>query len=392
MSAKPKTIIYTGAPLSTTLSWSESQLTAPLQPPFLHKTSNSLQKKSALRAIQQYTVPTPPPPQWRSLPLHRNHIPTGLTQATNPDFQPYHPTNAEGEASSFHSTTDLSFVTDSAEGNSFTSELPRQDEDSEDSEILSQYYEHSFALHEDVPSSRVLPADSFLSTSSTSQPSSSYASTTEDETNYSITTLPTTQNPLKKLLGTSITDLSQIPTASYLRSIEPQTMTVNILVGIISLPTPRTIITRKGQRTVSLLELTVGDESKAGFGVNFWLPAPFSYLKPGEVDLREEMEGLRVRDVVLMRNVALTSFRSKVYGQSLRRGMTRVELVHRFDGSGESDAGLLGAGELGRKENAVVLDKVRRVREWVLEFVGGPHGRREREREAGGVQLPADTQ
>ncbi|KAL8769087.1 MAG: hypothetical protein Q9209_004873 [Squamulea sp. 1 TL-2023] len=392
MSSKPKMIIYTGAPLSTTLSWSESHLTAPLQPPFLHNTSSS-SHTSALRAVHQHTVSTPPPPQWRSIPIYRNHIPTGLTQATNPDFQPYYPANAEGKASLFHSTTNLSFVTDSAEGDSFASALPRRGEDSKDSEILSQYYEHSFAIHEDVPSSRVLPADSFLSNSSTSQPTSSYASTTEDETNYSITTPPTTQNPLKKLLVTTITDLAQIPTASYLHSIEPQTMTVNILVGIISLPAPRTVVTRKGQRTVSLLELTVGDETKAGFGVNIWLPAPFSYLKPGEVDLREEMEVLRVRDVVLMRNVALTSFRGKVYGQSLRRGMTRVELVHRLDGSGEGDRGLLPTSELGRKERGVMLEKVRRVREWVLEFVGGPHGKRETwRREAGGVHLPADTQ
>ena len=171
-------------------------------------------------------------------------------------------------------------------------------------------------------------------------------------------------------------------------------MTVSLLLGIIAMPPRRTIITRKDARTISLLELTVGDETKAGFGINIWLPAPFSYLKPGEIDLRAEVERLRVRDVVLMRNVALTSFRGRVYGQSLRRGMTRVELVYRFGGQGEeAERGVLaGMGrELDGEGGGVVLEKVRRVREWVLGFVGGGDRRKGGKGEKG-VQLPPDTQ
>ena len=101
-----------------------------------------------------------------------------------------------------------------------------------------------------------------------------------------------------------------------------------------------------------------------------------------------------MRDVVLMRNVALTSFRGRVYGQSLRRGMTRVELVYRFGGQGEeAERGVLaGMGrELDGEGGGVVLEKVRRVREWVLGFVGGGDRRKGGKGEKG-VQLPPDTQ
>ncbi|KAI4242718.1 MAG: hypothetical protein L6R42_010933, partial [Xanthoria sp. 1 TBL-2021] len=298
----------------------------------------------------------------------------------------------EEETSSFLSTTDVSFVSDSVDGTSMIHEGTLKGVVETDDEILSQYYEHSFAVHEEVPSSRVLAADSFQSTSTSHASSSSFPSE-EDSTNYSLPPTPSQQNNLKTLLSTPITNLSTIPSACYLHSIEPQTMTVNLLLGIIALPPPRTIITRKDARTISLVELTVGDETEAGFGINIWLPAPFSYLKPGEVDLRAEMEKLRVRDVVLMRNVALTSFRGRVYGQSLRRGMTRVELVYRFQGE---ERGMLAGmeRELDREGGGVVLEKVRRVRQWVLGFVGGGDVRR-RERGKGGnggVQLPADTQ
>ena len=87
------------------------------------------------------------------------------------------------------------------------------------------------------------------------------------------------------------------------------------------------------------------------------------------------MEELRARDVVLVRNVALAAFRGRVYGQSLRRGVTRVELIWR-------------GGDGGRRGWEGV-EKARRVREWVLGFVGdGGRGKGG----DGGMQLPADTQ
>ena len=396
----PKTIIYTGAPVATSLSWSESHLTTPLQPPFLPIKASTQYSSSPLNHKKQHNI-TPQYPAWRSLPVFRTHLPTGLTQATNPDFQPYQPGQKE-EETSFLSTSDLSFVSDSAGAGTVVLAAAAEGGEEADTEVLSQYYEHSFAVHEDVPSSQVLPADSFLSISSTSTShmSSSFPSTIDNEegdtTNYSINSTSAYQSPfLKRFNATSITDLKEVPNASYLRSIEPQTMTVNLLIGIIAPPAPRTIITRKGQRTVSLLEIIVGDESRAGFGVNIWLPPPFSDLKPGEVDLREEMGRMRFRDVVLMRNVALTSFRGKVYGQSWGRGMTRVELVFRSDVAAAEERGMLGVKDLNAKgRGGAVVEKVKRIREWILGFVGGGDaGRKEKGKGMNGaVQLPPDTQ
>ncbi|KAI4146715.1 MAG: hypothetical protein LQ341_002001, partial [Variospora aurantia] len=301
-----KIVIYTGAPFARSLDWTEEYLTAPLQPCF----SDDNPSRTPLNI--------PNRPQWRSLPLEHTHLPTGLTQATNPNFVP-NPT-ANPEETSFLSTTDLA----SSPG----SDIPASKED--ESEVLTQYYEHSFAVHENLPSSQILPASS--SSPVSSSPDSSFSTSL----NYSTTAADTLQRQLflSAFFATAPTDLSSVPTAAYLHSITPQTMTLNLLVGIIAIPPPRIITMRKGKsRTVDLVEMIVGDETRAGFGVNIWLSSSSSSNRPGQqqqqqdkhaLQLAEQMRDLRPRDVVLMRNVALTSFRGKVYGQSLRRGMTGV--------------------------------------------------------------------
>ncbi|CAO1605364.1 hypothetical protein XANCAGTX0491_008883 [Xanthoria calcicola] len=376
--AKTKTIIYTGAPLSSSLSWSESNLTAPLQPAYLPPNPPTLPSSTSPPTTmkEDHNTTTAPYPEWRALPLQRAHLPTGLTQATaNPDFQYYRLEENGEEMSSFLSMTDLSFVSDSVDGAASAPEGNTEgSRGTDDEDVLTQYYEHSFAVHEDA-----LPADdSFLSSSPSSNTSSFPSTTTNNNETPSL--------PRSLLLSTPITNLAALPSASYLHSIIPQTMTVNLLLGIIALPPPRTIITRKTASALALHELTVGDDTKAGFGINIWLPPEPRFadgmqkkknLGEGDGDLRATMEELRVRDVVLMRNVALAAFRGRVYGQSLRRGVTRVELVWR---GGEREM-LEGGGVVG--------EKVRRVREWVLGFVGdGGRGKGG----DGGVQLPADTQ
>ena len=76
---------------------------------------------------------------------------------------------------------------------------------------------------------------------------------------------------------------------------------------------------------MELIEVLAGDEIKSGFTVNFWLSSPQS----ADGDTRSVLSGLRPQDVVLMRNVALSSFRGMVYGQSLRKEMTKVHLLYR---------------------------------------------------------------
>jgi len=69
---------------------------------------------------------------------------------------------------------------------------------------------------------------------------------------------------------------------------------------------------------VELIEVLVGDETKSGFGINFWLP-------PSEAvqgDMRNVLSGLRAQDVVFD-----AQYRSEqLPGQGLRTKFTK-----RFD-------------------------------------------------------------
>jgi hypothetical protein len=165
-------------------------------------------------------------------------------------------------------------------------------------------------------------------------------------------------------------------------------MTVNLIVGMISVSEARSIKTRRGV-DVELLEVIVGDEAKTGFGINFWLPSS----QAAEGDLRSAVQGLRPQDVVLMRNVALSSFRGKVYGQSLRKGMTKVHLLYRSRIDRTDVAGCYSAAQLNSEDPADrQLEKTRRVREWVLRFIGGGAVQRNGKRKALHETLPPDTQ
>ncbi|KAL8897492.1 MAG: hypothetical protein Q9207_007194 [Kuettlingeria erythrocarpa] len=369
----PRIIVYTGAPISQSLSWDEDQLTTLLLPCFTE----------AQKSHPHVNIDVDP--KWRSLPFEQMHLPTGLTQATNPDFVP-EPTHDEGETS-FLSTTDLSLGQLSEDGDI-------QSSVDAGSDINSQYYEHSFAVHDDLPSSQFLPASSLPpSSSSFFDSEASFDDSTVDDLQR--------QASVSRFHFTSITNLSSIPTASYLHSINPQTMTVNLLVGIISIPPARTLTTRKDNQIVDLIELIVGDDVKAGFGVNIWLPHQESHptrpLSKQSLALEEHMRDLRPRDTVLMRNVALASFKGRVYGQSLRKGMTSVELVWRSVIDDADRPGLFEGGEVERGQGAG-MEKVKRVREWVLQFVGAG-GRDASMKEAAGggrrrekMDLPDDTQ
>ncbi len=369
----PRIIVYTGAPVSDSLSWGEDQLTTLLLPCFTEAQQS--------RPI----VTTDVDPQWRSLPFEQMHLPTGLTQATNPDFVP-ESTHDDGETS-FLSTTDLSLGQVSEDGDMQSTGDPVSD-------IVSQYYELSFAVHEDLPSSQIFPASSLPpSSSSFFDSEASFDDSTVDDLQH--------QASVSRFHSTSITSLSSIPTASYLHSINPQTMTVSLLVGIISIPPARTLTTRKDNQIVDLIEMIVGDDVKAGFGINVWLPRQESHatrpLSKQALALEEQMRDLRPSDIVLMRNVALASFKGRVYGQSLRKGMTSVELVWRGVIDDADRPGLFEGGEVDRGQEAG-MEKLKRVREWVLQFVGGGGRNAAVKEEAcegrrrGKTDLPDDTQ
>lgn len=326
----PKLIFFTGAPSASSIPFTSYTLTSFTQPftDFLNLPSGSNQAQSPFTSHAA----------WRSLPLTRQPLP-GFSQLHDFDTSIHHEPDFFNTGSVSHSELNP--------------------ETSEHQELLSQFYDHSLALHNPLPSSLL----------------SSFDSTSLSLEETSFLTTSSTSNPPP--LPSHLSDLEDIPPARYITSINPQTITLNLIVGIISIAQPRTVTTRWG-RTLSLVEILVCDETKSGFAVTFWL----------ENAAEEAVSALRRQDVVLLQNVALHVFRGKVYGQSLRRGMTKVSLLWRRDGSGHYSARDLS--KKGSVHPQVV--KTRNVKDWVIEFVGGDPGVKPRASRNVWDRPPDDTQ
>lgn len=344
-------IFLTGAPLSSSLQWDDGVLSAPIQRCFA---ANSMRSEINLAASSTAEMG----PAWRSLPLEREHLPTGFTQRTKAeevvaDF---------ANETSFLVATDLSFISAGSGEKSSQAFLSSPEEEEED--LLTQFYEHSFSFHENVTSPRALDCESTNETNSTSFEDSYIMSQPNGASSSG-------KNLTKSRLRSSyLTDLACVPNAAHLEVIAPQTMTVNLVLGIISIPQPRLIKARRSGQILGLVEMLVGDETKAGFGISVWFPDP---QNPGEKesDLQSEVRRLRPQDIVLARNIALSSFKGKVYGQSLRRDMTTLDLLYRNKVDATDKGGAFRAREIQDSESgSIQISKVKRVRQWVIDFVG----------------------
>lgn len=175
-----------------------------------------------------------------------------------------------------------------------------------------------------------------------------------------------------------LSDLEDVPPASRIQALVPSTVTINIIVGVLSIAQPRSVTTRWG-KTISLIEVLVGDETRSGFAVNFWVPDDQFKDSP--------VSKLRRQDVALLQNVALHAFRGQVYGQSLRRDMTKVSVLWSRDGRG-----LYSTRSLGKATpNKPQMTKAALVKDWALQFVGtGSHATKRKLRSWD--QPPEDSQ
>jgi hypothetical protein len=285
--------------------------------------------------------------------LEREALHTGLTQ------QHGFCLSQPNDNTTFLTTTSFSFV--SADGGRADDETTQQ--------LTAQFYEQSLAIHEQIPSSQLLSQsdiDTQESTSSLEGTTTSF----EDSTFYSeaegegeeITNRPPLGNHHARF---PITDLVNIPAAPYILKAQPATITATLVAGVISLSAPRTIRTRWGS-TSSLVEILVGDETKSGFSITFWLPPNCHEIE------KSPLAGLRPQDVVLFQNVALNVFMKKVYGSSLRKGLTKVDLLHRRRLERGDEGGYYDRSDMarGKAKGNGQLEKTRRVWEWVLNFVG----------------------
>jgi len=159
---------------------------------------------------------------------------------------------------------------------------------------------------------------------------------------------------------------------------------------------------------MELVEVLVGDETKTGFSITMWLPREMRVnWKDGanatpegsRSQLRRSLKSTRARDVILLQNVALSSFKGKVHGQSLRRDVTKIDLLFRKKIDETDFGGIYSAQSLrNATDNDKQALKVKRVKDWMLNFVGDTaDDRRSTERSRSGGRgrrrmLPPDTQ
>ncbi|GJC89739.1 hypothetical protein ColLi_12577 [Colletotrichum liriopes] len=272
--------------------------------------------------------------------------------------------------------------------------------------LRSQFYDQSLALHHDLASSQLPPPptpsrpeapDTSRVASTAGRQTESFNNTTATDSFVTETTDsfqdttgdPTTPGARPPLVTSHhLSDLEDIPPGPELLRLAPQTVTVNLVAGVMSVSEPRGVRTRWGHE-LSLVEVLVGDETRAGFGVTFWLPPDGG--GGGDPSMPTQ---LRRQDVVLLQNVALHVFRGKVYGQSLRKGLTRTTVLYRRKLGEDDEGGYYRPRDLetGRREEThPQLAKTRRVWEWVLTFVGGEERTDPKGKKRGWDAPPDDT-
>ncbi|KAI9814583.1 MAG: hypothetical protein M1827_003138 [Pycnora praestabilis] len=416
MAASSQYIFLTGAPNASSLIWHDEASSLDSFLPAVTRFVEGRTDNERTPAIRIEHPSSESRPSWRHVPFKRKHLSTGISQKLIRVLDPeeygidadYVNTGKEEIETSFFTTTELSDSFSTANG---LSELEGESSLKNEEDTLSQFYEHSYAIHEDVPSSQIeMPLDPVsqkpLDTSQSGDTSS--PTTTPDASTF--ITSSSTPDPIRALPTSTLghlSDVEDIPNANYLHSITPQTMTVNLIVGIISIPPPRIIKTRRGGREMEIIEMLVGDETKAGFGINFWLrPCNSQAAHRNLTDaLKSSLGRLRPQDIILVRNVALSTFRGKVYGQSLRKNMTKLDLLYRNVINEDDEHGGYRCDDLTLGEHAhPQVMKVAKVRDWVMRFIG-PSARgyvvedghqHARSRPAwqgdGPVVLPPDTQ
>lgn len=359
----PKMIFLVGSPLPSSLDWENDELLDTSLPPFQNPEIRD--QNTDLNYCPQTSIgPDPPSVKWRIL------------QAV-PSCQPdhFHTTFYYGPEDPKFWTTNQLVTT----GDRSTDEDP----------ILSEFYNHSFAVRE---TSEINVSELEYLTQKSETASNSMVSTISSQGENEEDDISGVQTSFKT--SGPVYDLQSIPTAAYLESIVPQTMTVNLIVGIIAIQPPRRVVTRQWKTEFDIVEMVVGDETRTGFGVNIWLTPERSAVaaKTKQIDrLGRSLAMLRPQDIILLRTVGLSSFQNRVYGQTLRGGMTQVDLLHR------RPVDMTDAGSFHDLlvDQPLLFQKARRVSEWALQFVratdeaGGhysgmptTHGRR----------LPPDTQ
>lgn len=396
-SQRPRVLLLTGAPKA-------SDINEKLQDAFLASIEGFLGDQEAiLQESRQDKLSSVP--NWRSVP--------SLSYANLPSFhsnQSYDLRLGGTSQSYLPRTIDLRAVSSEPDTNN-ASAFPESASDVPTSNVHSQYLRHSLAFHETLQSSQIEPpCDSETDTGNVvSFPTASFSfqnspfddSCVPGAAPIECAAIAGDNSHISMQLpfNLPITPLGMLPSAEYLDSIYPQTLTPNLVGIIASISPPRSVITRSN-KVMMLYDIRVADETGSDFTMTFWLPprpnSEENVTNPEkQSELRKAIDYLRSGDVVFLRNIALSHFRGTVHGQSLHPHISRARTGLYPLARAGSD--LISTDQLG----PALREKIETVKLWAKQFVSTnivrPSAQREerkrkRKRELEGNSLPLDTQ
>lgn len=230
--------------------------------------------------------------------------------------------------------------------------------------------EHSLVFHDTLLSSQVAPGEGPDSTiNSSSFLSTSFETTTSD---YSSPNKADQYTTIHVPLKLSITPLASLPSAQQLRAIYPQTPTPNFICVVTSNPEKREVFVRKGGYKMDLWEIIVADDSFSGFKIAFWMRPNLDSKNErtrSQKLLLDALQATKVGDIILLTNVALTSFRDTVFGQSLNpaiaRARTDIHVLMKSNGISATQPGKLPAP---------IQEAFTRVRKWARMHIASDSG------------------
>ncbi|KAF7194526.1 hypothetical protein HII31_04032 [Pseudocercospora fuligena] len=331
-----ETVIFlTGAPDASTLSWNETDLPSHFNlrhRRFLQAADEDQTTQDSLALATQSLA------RWREVEINGQNHPSDEARARK----------TEPEATQF-----LSFQDDS------------NNEDAEHRDFL----ERSLFALQNLDSSQIAVPEDTVYDETTYVTGGSFNTTLSTGLSYQTTTSSASENGEQHIVPFNgpVTDLRRIPNARHLESIHPQTMTINVLAGVIAVQPTRTVQLRKRSGEMDIVEVVVGDETKAGFNISFWLPPVDSQAHKSSASkgqLRDVLQGLRSGDVVLVTHIALGEFKNNVFGQSLSKRITRNNTA----------VVVLSSNVTGL--SPPLMAKLNRVRDWSSHFVGRKDAKR----------------
>jgi hypothetical protein len=174
----------------------------------------------------------------------------------------------------------------------------------------------------------------------------------------------------------TLTSIKSLPASDYILATAPRLFKVNMLVGVISLLPTHTVTLQRTKQEMNIYKLLVGDDTSAGFTINFWASA-----KGDDREFLKVLPAVRTRDIVLLRNVALGIYRGKVYGQTLNPRWSRAETTVEVIGKDGLVVGKALGGVQGKNQ-------LERVISWVSTYLWRPaEGRARKDPDA----LPPDS-